>query len=263
MIPARSLINMKNIIKSTLLVIAGGIAIGIAVWSFMTPLLETVQDNKFEKQMMIRATTQAKAPFIPVGTATALYDLFNPVPAADTAINSLDNQINQNEIPTPSQQVHQSFIPDRIVIKTIGVDAPIIASQNIIVEINDQWFEQWDAPNYYAVGWLDKSVPIGSIGNTVLSGHHNVDGEVFRNLSYLQVEDEILIYSGSKVFTYRVAVIKLLNERDTTLENRKANAKWIDTTVDERITLITCWPKRNNTHRLIVVAYPVKDSKVS
>ncbi len=246
-------------IKSTLLVIAGGIVIGVASWNFITPALQTYQDQEFEKQMVLRATAKAEVPVIPAETATALYDLFNPELIQKGEVSDQTSKSS----PTPSQQVHQSFIPDRIVIKAIGVDAPIITTRNEAVEINDQWFEQWEAPNYHAVGWLDKSVPIGVIGNTVLSGHHNVDGEVFKNLSYLQVEDEILIYSGSKVFKYQVAVIKLLNERDASIENRKANAKWIDTTVDERITLITCWPKRNNTHRLIVVAYPVKNSGVS
>jgi sortase A len=42
------------------------------------------------------------------------------------------------------------------------------------------------------------------------------------------------------------------------LEVRLANAEWIKATEDERITLITCWPYESNTHRVVVVAVPVR-----
>ncbi len=45
------------------------------------------------------------------------------------------------------------------------------------------------------------------------------------------------------------------------LEIRKANAEWIAPTTNERLTLVTCWPKRSNTHRLIIVAEPVVESQ--
>ena len=39
---------------------------------------------------------------------------------------------------------------------------------------------------------------------------------------------------------------------------RRANAKWIGPFNEERLTLVTCWPYNNNTHRLIVIAKPVE-----
>jgi sortase A len=40
------------------------------------------------------------------------------------------------------------------------------------------------------------------------------------------------------------------------LEIRMANAEWLGGTDDERLTLVTCWPQKSNTHRLIIVARP-------
>jgi sortase A len=38
---------------------------------------------------------------------------------------------------------------------------------------------------------------------------------------------------------------------------RMQNARWIMPTPDERLTLVTCAPDAQSTHRLIIVALPV------
>jgi sortase (surface protein transpeptidase) len=44
---------------------------------------------------------------------------------------------------------------------------------------------------------------------------------------------------------------------DQPLSVRLDNAAWRDTTPDERLTLVTCWPAWDNSQRLIIVAYPL------
>ncbi len=149
------------------------------------------------------------------------------------------------------------FVPDRIVIPSIQLDAPVIPAVQKSIEIQNQWFEQWTAPDEFAAGWQADSPPLGVLGNTVLSGHHNVEGKVFGRLVYTQQGDIILVYSGKQVFEYQISEIKILREKNAPLTTRQKNAEWISTTSDERLTLVTCWPKRTNTHRLVVVAYPV------
>jgi LPXTG-site transpeptidase (sortase) family protein len=150
-----------------------------------------------------------------------------------------------------------SYVPDRIVIPVIQLDAPIITSEVKSIQLKEQWFDQWIAPDEFAAGWQSDSAPLGMPGNTVINGHHNEYGKVFGHLINLQVGDIITVYSGQTSFNYKIADIQILKERDVSLAIRQENAKWISQTQDERITLVTCWPKRNNTHRLIVVAYPV------
>ncbi len=150
----------------------------------------------------------------------------------------------------------QGFIPDRLVIDAIQLDAPIIPVRYHAVSLDDQLYNQWLAPNQYAVGWQDTSALLGLPGNSVFDGHHNAYGKVFKDLVNLNVGDGIDIYSGNRVFHYQVVIKMLVPERYQPIATRMANARWIAPTGDERITLITCWPASSNTHRVIVVAYP-------
>ena len=118
-------------------------------------------------------------------------------------------------------------------------------------------YPQWKVPNFFAAGWAPTSASLGVIGNTVLFGHHNADGEVFAHLVDLQVDDLIVVYSGEKNFTYVVALKMILPERNEPVDIRLQNARWILPSADERLTLLTCWPYASNTHRLIIVAIPV------
>lgn len=161
--------------------------------------------------------------------------------------------------PPPVQNEISAFIPDRIVIPAVHLDAPVISSDQKSVQVKNQWFDQWQVPDEFAAGWLNDSAPLGIPGNTVLSGHHNAYGKVFAHLVELQPGDLILVYSGRTEFVYEVKERTIVQEKDVSLAIRQENAKWISATPDERLTLVTCWPKRNNTHRLIIVATPVKE----
>jgi sortase A len=99
---------------------------------------------------------------------------------------------------------------------------------------------------------------VGQPGNTVLDGHHNINGEVFRDLVTLKPGDTIQMWAGDRPRDYVVTLRKILPEKGQPLTVRLENAKWIQPTSDERVTLVTCWPYTNNTHRLIVVALPVE-----
>lgn len=150
-----------------------------------------------------------------------------------------------------------NILPNRIIISSIELDAPIIQSKKEEVEIESKTFIQWYAPDEFAVGWQNDSATLGEKGNTVLNGHHNVHDEVFKNLEKVKEGDRIIIYgSADNQFTYVVTNIMILPERDVSLDQRLDNAKWMLSTVDERITIITCWPYYSNTHRLIIVARP-------
>ena len=144
-------------------------------------------------------------------------------------------------------------IPTRIVISAINLDAPI----EPVGWSEANGINMWDIPNHFATGWLKTSAPIGSAGNTVLEGHHNTAGEVFRHLVDLKADDLIEVYSNDQVYAYQVTALHILPDRDQPLEVRRQNALWIQPTLDERLTLVTCWPYTTNTHRLIVVARPI------
>jgi LPXTG-site transpeptidase (sortase) family protein len=149
------------------------------------------------------------------------------------------------------------YIPERLIIPSIGVDAPVEMVSHVEVEIEGEVYQQWQAPDSDAVGWHESSARIGVPGNTVFNGHHNIYGEVFRDLSQLEAGDLVFVSYGTGTRAYEVAAKMILKERSETLERRLENARWIQPTQDERLTLITCWPYSSNTHRVVVVATPL------
>lgn len=149
------------------------------------------------------------------------------------------------------------WIPSRIVIPAIQLDAPIISATLRTIAYQGKNYPQWQVPNFFAVGWAFTSASLGSNDNTVLFGHHNTEGEVFAHLVDLQVNDLIVIYAGSKEFTYVVSLKMILPERNQPVDVRLQNASWILPSTDERLTLLTCWPYASNTHRLIIIAVPI------
>jgi sortase (surface protein transpeptidase) len=48
----------------------------------------------------------------------------------------------------------------------------------------------------------------------------------------------------------------ILAEEGQEIGVRLENARWLQPSDDERLTLVTCWPQWSNTHRLIIVARP-------
>lgn len=144
--------------------------------------------------------------------------------------------------------------PARLVIPSIQLDAPIKTAQTQVVEVQGREYLQWLAPEEFAAGWHDSSALLGSPGNTVLNGHHNISGMVFGRLVDVQEGDLIRVYSADRAYEYLITNKMILPEKYEQLDVRMENARWILPSQDERLTLITCWPAESNTHRLIVVA---------
>jgi len=166
-------------------------------------------------------------------------------------------QIDPTAQPEMTSTPDTPAIPGWIVIPSIGVDAPIFVSHTRMVYVDGKTFAQWEAPTLYAAGWQEGSTLLGQPGNTVLNGHHNIHGEVFGRLYELNQGDEIIVYSGDRMFHYAVSQVMKLEERNVPLEQRLENVRWVLPSTDERLTLVTCWPPTSNAYRLIVVAVPL------
>lgn len=145
--------------------------------------------------------------------------------------------------------------PSRIVIPTLGVDSPVVGV-SLLTEFRDgQVTAQWQVARN-AVGFHTSSALVGSIGNTVMSGHNNRYGSVFRNLAKVGLGDTVLVYVGDRPRAYSV-VNKVVARVDGVSEGVVANAlRWLEPTPDDRLTLVSCWPPTGNSHRVFVVAMP-------
>ncbi len=149
-----------------------------------------------------------------------------------------------------------SAAPTRLIIPAIDLDVPVVTVGWSVVERDGQPISEWDVPAWRAAGWLKTSALIGAIGNTVLEGHQDIAGRVFENLENLKAGDMVQVQTDSFTRTYVIALRTIVLEKDQPLEVRRENARWIGPSNDERLTLVTCWPRNDNTHRLILVALP-------
>ena len=149
--------------------------------------------------------------------------------------------------------------PVRLEIPALDIDASIerVGLKPVVKEGND--YLQWQVPNGFLIGWHESSATLGHAGNTVLNGHNNIHGSVFKDLIDLNIGDLIVIRDSKSIYEYTVVETKLLPENGQPPSVRRANARWIGTSGDERITLVSCWPFTSNENRIIVVARPTND----
>lgn len=145
----------------------------------------------------------------------------------------------------------------QIVAETIGLDAPVIGVGWVTEDRSGVPTNIWTVADY-AAGWHKNSALPGQGGNIVLSGHHNIKGEVFRYTIDMNVGDVITIYLGDQPYKYAVVDKFIVKDKGEPDAIRHENAKWIAPFNEERLTLVTCWPYTNNTHRAIVIAKPVQ-----
>ncbi len=129
--------------------------------------------------------------------------------------------------PTPGPQS-----PTRLVIPAIGIDYPIVAG--------DGWEEL-----KRGVGHHPGSANPGERGNMVLSGHNDVFGEVFKDLEALKSGDQVQVFAGGRLFKYEVRAKRIVAPNDLSV---------LQPTREAVVTLITCYPYRVDTHRLVVIA---------
>ncbi len=190
-----------------------------------------------------------------------------PSPAFTPPLNPPPAQMPEglpaNTEPTPGSTGREEpapvgYPPTRIVAPAIGLDAPVVEVGWRLQEENGQMVSIWEVADY-AAGWHKTSAHPGQVGNVVISGHHNIKGEVFRYVVNLETGDAVQLYTGDRIYHYTVAEKHILKEKGMPEEVRRKNAEWISPTDDTRLTMVTCWPYTNNTHRVIVVARPVQE----
>lgn len=98
---------------------------------------------------------------------------------------------------------------------------------------------------------VDERLP-GQTGNFVLAGHRGWShGRLFNRLGEVEIGDQIEIDTTAGAIGYEVVSTKLVLPDELSVLDNEADMS--------TLTLITCHPKRNPTHRLIVKAV-LKDS---
>lgn len=165
------------------------------------------------------------------------------------------------ELPHKAPLFHNAdakrILPARLVIPAIKVDTTVVElGWKTSKTASGSIFSEWDVADN-AAGWHKNSSVPGEAGNVVMSGHNNILGSVFRELDQLKAGDQLEVFAGGTEYTYAVDEVLILPEKHASEQQRKANVKYIQETPDDRLTLVSCWPRDDNTHRIVVIAKPV------
>ena len=283
----RQKLNWSSLTRVEQLALISSILIWVGVVLFGGGLYLGIRNHRLEQQAFAQATAIATAApstptptatteAFPVGWATATPTITplptstptitpTPDPLAPTATNTPPTSRTQESAPKPANAppdtgsgtalVPAPAPPDRIVIPAIDLDATVVPIGWFVVEQGSDRYSIWQVADN-AVSWHNTSALPGHNGNVVLNGHHNIKGEVFRYLVDLEVGDRVVVYVGDQAYHYAVSQKMILKERGEPADVRRDNARWIAPTQEEQLTMVTCWPYTNNTHRLVVVAKP-------
>lgn len=228
-------------------------ALTSCVWSQVTPAPASTQPVLTNTDDAGASGSRTATPTItatasPIPSATATIERPTPTTVVPTATS------RPTLTPTPVRVLSKEP-PTRLWIPSIDLDAPVVEIGWKVVESEGKYHTEWEVADF-AVGFHKTSAYPGNRGNTVLSGHHNIRGEVFRDLYLLEPGDEIFLYVGIQGYRYTVAAKYRLEEKNMPPEVRESNARWIQQTPDERLTMVTCWPYSGNSHRIVIVARP-------
>lgn len=197
-----------------------------------TQMLLTIRTLNAESQSDQAAPTPTPTPIINVAvlpgghTPPDVQGESQPL-AVPAHLQKLVVEITPLPPPTPGPEHAQ-----RIVISAIGVDAPVVEG------------DDWEALKKGA-GHHTGSVNPGERGNCVISAHNDIYGEIFRRLPELRVGDEILVHTPSQIYRYIVRQTRIIDPTDVSVMMPTNSAT---------LTLISCYPYRVDTHRIVVVA---------
>jgi sortase A len=131
------------------------------------------------------------------------------------------------EMPTPGPE-HAT----RIVISSIGVDAPVVEG------------DDWEALKQGAGHHVGSANP-GERGNCVISAHNDIFGEIFRELPDVSLGDTVTVYTASQAYRYAVTQKRIIEPDEVSV---------MHPTSSPVLTLISCHPYGIDTHRIVVTA---------
>jgi sortase A len=152
-----------------------------------------------------------------------------PVP---THLKGLVGEVTPLPVPTRGAEHAR-----RIIVPTSGVDAPVVEG------------DDWESLKKGAGHYIGSANP-GERGNAVISAHNDIYGEIFRRLPELSIGDEITVQTRSTSYTYVVEQTRIVVPTEVGV---------MDDTSTPVLTLISCYPYRVDTHRIVVIASLVTD----
>lgn len=206
-------------------------------------------NRQLNRELAAAQAAQSQALALPTATATPAIGVVLLPGGHKPPVDGLPPEPGEaGGIPTHLLPVVNAYVPPPI--PTPGpeqarrLEIPALSGDYPIVQ-GDDWEQLKKGIGQYA-----GSGQPGRTGNVVLSGHNDIYGEPFRYLDRLQVGDEIVVSSERQAYTYVVSEVRVVEPTDV----------WVMAPTDDaRLTLISCYPYRVNTKRIVVFAQLAAD----
>lgn len=147
--------------------------------------------------------------------------------AVPAHLQKLVTEITPLPPPTPGPEHAQ-----RIVIPAIAVDAPVVEG------------DDWESLKKGAGHHIGSANP-GERSNSIISAHNDIYGEIFRRLPEVRVGDEIFVHTPTQIYRYVVRQTRIIEPTEVSV---------MAPTSSPVLTLISCYPYRVDTHRIVVIA---------
>lgn len=209
----------------------------LALAGLVAVLLSSYADLRLLNQEVAIAREPTQAVIPPTPTPLVHFDRLpgghSPPTSPGGAVPDVPAHLQQWVQPAPAQPIPtpSAALPTRIVIPSIGTDAPVVNGVT------------WDDLKK-GVGHLPGSGNPGERGNMYLAAHNDIFGEIFRYLDKLELGDEFFVYSDEQSYRYVVTSKRVIEPTDVSV---------MYPTTEPIATLQTCYPYLVDTHRLVVV----------
>ncbi|MBB3108904.1 sortase A [Paenibacillus phyllosphaerae] len=208
-------------------------------------LYPTINDRyeSYKQEQILAAWEQnlqlLDAPSEPIESPPATTNTTTPTPVADSNA-SPDAQDEPPAAGTLAKPMNGEPVEGVLTIDKIELKLPILTDAT-------------PAHLKLSVASMKHTGKPGEIGNYAIAGHRNrTYGKNFNRLDEVEIGDTIQVsITDSKTYTYIVTSKQVV--RPTQVDILESNGK------DSEITLITCHPMKNPTHRLIVKGKLVPD----
>ncbi|CAG9610773.1 class D sortase [Pseudoneobacillus rhizosphaerae] len=209
---------------------------------FFFPIIKDYVQDKNQDQLIEQWETGSlsineESNILPIATRKSLTEL-NRTFESELEISPVNTPINQTKLVEPEKKEQLKPIPPNIVgiieIPTINLKLPILKGTSEKV-LN------------VGAGYLEGTAYPGHEGNSAIAAHRSrTFGKMFNRLAEIHSGDEIVIETKEGLFRYVVFDKFIVKPTDISVLKNSENEKII--------TLITCHPLKNPTHRLIIKA---------
>jgi sortase A len=191
--------------------------------------------NDRQQHKLLEEAEQAYSEIVPSASAAPSANTDLSKPYAEVTQLLADESAQDEPQPSPSPEIELGGKVIAIIqIDKIGLKLPVLEGAT-------------KANMKYAAAHMKETAPLGSIGNAAIAAHRSrTTGRLFNRLNEVGVGDSISITTGEQEYKYVVYDVTIVEPTDVSV--LKGNKD------DKMLTLITCDPLVNPTHRLIIHA---------